>query len=121
MSEFNQLIRGCSAAVSQDQERLEEAAAARLKAINDKWSQDNDLDEQSNEEESEDSEEQEDEAPSPTTAASLGIDPRLLESSDGLAKPRIPSYGMGLTLGLDNNHESTEGSSDETEDEMPTK
>ena len=46
--------------MSQDQERLEEAAAARLKAINDKWSQDNDLDEQSNEEESEDSEEQED-------------------------------------------------------------
>eukprot|EP01043_Picozoa_sp_COSAG02_P112794 COSAG02_NODE_49009_length_330_cov_0.424242_1_plen_88_part_10 len=79
---------------AQDQDRLQAAAAARLKAINDQWKD-------SEEEEEEDSEEEQenDAAPSPT-AASLGIDARLLQPDSGLAKPKVPSYGVGLSLGL---------------------
>jgi hypothetical protein len=92
---------------------LQAAAAARLKAINDQWKD-------SEEEEEEDSEEEEenDAAPSPT-AASLGIDARLLGPNDGRVQARVPSYGVGLSLGLGND-DSSEAASDETEDEMPT-
>ena len=95
---------------------MQEAAAARLKAINDQWQSSN---EEEEEEEEETDEEHNDEAPSPT-AASLGIDARLLEPNGGLASPRVPSYGVGLSLGLTSQDESSEAASDETEDEMPT-
>jgi len=102
-------------ATPQDQERLQAAAAARLKAINDQWK---DSEEESEEESEEQEEEADDPAPSPT-AASLGIDARLLQGDNGLAKPKIASYGVGLSLGLGNDN-SSEAASDETEDEMPT-
>ena len=94
---------------------MQAAAAARLKAINDSWK---DSDEEEQDDEDSEEEEEDDAAPSPT-AASLGIDARLLEPNDGLAKPRVPSYGVGLSLGLKND-DSSEAGSDETEDEIPT-
>lgn len=94
-----------------------------MKAINDRWSQgDGPGEEEEDEEGSEDSY-TDDEAPSPAapTAKDLGIDARLLDGNATLAQPRVPSYGSGLSLAFKNDHESSEGDSDETEDEMPTK
>ena len=101
----------------QDQERLEEAAAARLdklKAINDQWGSE-DEEEGEEDEEEEDSEEDEGgpnkQQQQQPTAASLGIDKRLLLEEDdgggmaagggasrkGPGMAGVPSYGMGLT------------------------
>jgi hypothetical protein len=99
----------------QDQERLEEAAAARLdklKAINDQWGSE---DEEEGEEDEEEEDSEEDEGgpnkQQQPTAASLGIDKRLLLEEDGgggmaagggasrkgPGMAGVPSYGMGLT------------------------
>ena len=102
----------------EDVERIHNAAAARLKAINDQWGDEEEREENSEEEGEEQREEEEEEseespgssppgsAGPPQTAADLGIDKRLL--SGEVADPSRPpgavfaetsSAGMGLAAG----------------------